>query len=353
MFENVDYEQIMTRMLDRIRSNHPDLDTREGSLIYTAIAPCAIELSIMYTELDRVISEAFAETASLEYLEKRARERGLTQKLATNAIMQGRFDVTVPVGTRFSLDKFNYVVIDSENSLLQCEVPGSAPNTVLGTLTPIDTITGLTSASIVSCSIPGEDDEEVESLRSRYFNSLGISSYGFNIQQYKDVVNAMDGVSETKVFPAWNGGGTVKIVILDSNYRAPTSTLVSTVQEELDPTSDSGKGIGLAAIGHVVTVAAAGETPINIECTFEYLDTYTWDDVKENVYLALDEYFTQLATDWEDSSTIVVRISQISSVLMGVLGIQDVSSITLNGDTKNISIESTSIPVRGTVNGNS
>ena len=42
MFENVDYEQIMTRMLDRIRSNYPDLDTREGSLIYTAIAPCAI-----------------------------------------------------------------------------------------------------------------------------------------------------------------------------------------------------------------------------------------------------------------------------------------------------------------------
>lgn len=353
MFENVDYESIMTRMLDRVRSTYPEVDTREGSLIYTAIAPCALELAIMYTELDRVIEESFAETASLEYLEKRAHERGLSQQLATNAVMQGSFNATVPVGTRFSLGDFNYVVIDSENSLLQCEVAGSEPNTVFGTLTPIDTVSGLTSASIVSCSIPGEDDEDVESLRSRYFDSMNVLSYGFNIQQYKEIVNAMDGVSGTKVIPAWNGGGTVKVIIIASNYRAPSPTLVRTVQEELDPLDERGKGMGLAPIGHVVTVAGAGETPVNITCTIDYLDTYSWDIVKEDVYNALDDYFTQLAIDWEDSQTIVVRISQITSTLMGVTGIEDVSSVKLNGDTKNISIYSANIPIRGTVNGNS
>ena len=350
MFESVTYENIMTRMLDKVRAEYPKVDTREGSLIYTAIAPCAIELAVMYTELDRVLTESFAETASLEYLEKRANERGLTQNLATCAVMQGKFDVKVPVGTRFSLGDYNYVVIDSTESELQCEVPGSGANTVFGTLTPIDPINEITSAEIIGCLIPGEDAEDVEDFRKRYFNSFGIYSYGFNVQQYRETVNAMDGVSATKVFPAWNGGGTVKLCILDSTYRKPSTTLVDRVQEEIDPIANTGNGVGLAPIGHRVTVAAANEVPINVECEFEYLDTYTWENIKNDVFKTLDEYFAELARDWEEAS-VIVRINQITSKLMDVLGVQDVVSITINGDTKNISISEDSIPVRGTVNG--
>lgn len=350
MFESVSYENIMTRMLDRVRNEYPNVDTREGSLIYTAIAPCAVELAVMYTEFDRVLAESFAETATLEYLEKRANERGLTQNLATRAVMKGNFDVEVPVGTRFSLGEYNYVVIDSAECELQCEVPGSGANSVLGTLTPIDTINDLTVAEITECLIPGEDDEAVEDFRERYFNSFGIYSYGFNAQQYRETVNAMDGVSATKVFPAWDGGGTVKLAILDATYRKPSDTLVELVQEEIDPLSSTGTGVGLAPIGHKVTVVAANEVPINIECEFEYVDTYTWENIKNGVVQTLDEYFTGLARDWEDGA-VIVRINQITSALMDVLGVQDVISITLNGDTKNIAIDEDSIPVRGTVNG--
>lgn len=353
MFENVTYEDIMTRMLDRVRTEYPEVDTREGSLSYTAVAPCALELAIMYTELDRVLEESFAETASLEYLEKRANERGLTQNLATQAVMQGEFNIRVPVGTRFNLDEFNYVVIDEEESRLQCETPGSEPNTVLGELTPIDTVTGLTSASIVACLTPGEDDEDVEVFRNRYFNSMGTYSYAFNVQQYKEVVNAMDGVAATKVKPAWNGGGTVKVTILDSTYRTPSPSLVETIQNELDPIEGQGTGIGLAPIGHIVTVVGAGETPINITCDFAYLETYDWDTIKEEVYQAIDNYFKELAGNWEDSETIVVRVSQISRVLLDVVGVLDVSSIQINGKSGNVEIKDENIPVRGTINGNS
>lgn len=352
MYEDVTYEEIMTRMLDRVRSEYPDIDTREGSLIYTAIAPCALELAIMYTELDRVLEEVFAETASLEYLEKRTSERGITQRLASNAVMQGEFDVTVPVGTRFSLGDFNYIVIDSENSYLECETAGVEPNTVLGTLTPIDTVSGLSVAEIVGCIIPGEDDEDVEDLRARYFASLGTQSYGFNAKQYREVVNDMDGVGATKVIPTWAGGGTVKLVILDSNYTTPSEKQISIIQEAIDPTEGRGEGLGLAPIGHVVTVVGATEFPINIACTFEYLPTYSWDTVKDNVYEALDNYFVELAKNWE-TETVMVRVNQINSVLMSVQGILDVSGTTLNGSASNVSVDSDYIPVRGTVNGNS
>lgn len=352
MYEHITYEDIMTRMLDRVQSEYPEVDTREGSLIYTAIAPCAIELAIMYTELDSVLEEAFAETASLEYLEKRTAERGITQRLASNAVMKGNFDVEVPVGTRFSLGDYNYIVIDAENSYLQCETAGSAPNTVLGTLTPIDNIADLTVAELVSCAVPGEDEEDVEALRGRYFDSFGVQSYGFNAKQYREVVNDMDGVGATKVIPVWNGGGTVKLVILNSEFTTPSDEQIAIIQEAIDPTNNRGEGLGLAPIGHVVTVTGAIEYPINISGTIEYLDTYNWDSVKDNVYEALDKYFIELSKSWE-TETVIVRVNQINTVLMSVPGIVDVSGTTLNGSSSNITIDSDYIPVRGTVNGNS
>ena len=45
MYEDVSYEGILNRMLNRV----PDsLDKREGGVIYTALAPAAAEMKIMY-----------------------------------------------------------------------------------------------------------------------------------------------------------------------------------------------------------------------------------------------------------------------------------------------------------------
>ena len=54
MYEEVTYEEILERMLERVPD---DMDKREGSLIYDALAPAAIELQIMYIELDVILKE--------------------------------------------------------------------------------------------------------------------------------------------------------------------------------------------------------------------------------------------------------------------------------------------------------
>ena len=48
MYENITYESILQRMLDRIPD---DMDKREGAVIYDALAPAAVELQLMYIEL--------------------------------------------------------------------------------------------------------------------------------------------------------------------------------------------------------------------------------------------------------------------------------------------------------------
>ena len=63
-YENMTYEVILQRMMERVTTKYPNLDNREGSIIFNALAPAALELAIMYTELENVLNESFVETAT-------------------------------------------------------------------------------------------------------------------------------------------------------------------------------------------------------------------------------------------------------------------------------------------------
>ena len=54
-------------MVDRALSYNKNLDSREGSLLFLAEAPAAVELQNLYIALDAVLTETFADTASREY----------------------------------------------------------------------------------------------------------------------------------------------------------------------------------------------------------------------------------------------------------------------------------------------
>lgn len=115
MYENMSVEVILERMIDRVVEQDNTLDTREGSIIYNALAPAAVELMGMYIEAQRIMDETFADTASREYLIKRCKERGISPQPATNAILKGVFEpstLEIPIGSRYSLENLNYVVIE-------------------------------------------------------------------------------------------------------------------------------------------------------------------------------------------------------------------------------------------------
>ena len=104
MFDDVTYNSILQEMLDNVST---DIDKREGSVIWDTLSPVAIELVTLYEEIDNVINESFADTASREYLIKIESERGLEPKEASNAVMIGvatPTDVDISIGTRFNLN---------------------------------------------------------------------------------------------------------------------------------------------------------------------------------------------------------------------------------------------------------
>lgn len=346
MYENITFEKILKRMLDRIPNS---FDKREGSIIYDALAPAAIEFQSMLIELDNTLNESFADTQTRPYLIKRCAERNIIPLSATHAVRQGEFNIDVPIGSRYSLNDLNYVVIEKISDgvfKLQCETAGSKGNVESGTLIPIDYIDGLKTASLTEILIHGNDEEETEHLRSRYFESFELQAFGGNVADYKEKVKAL-GAGGVKVKRVREDGYNVKLVITDSTHAKPSdeSELIEYIKEKIDPLDHQGEGLGLAPIDHIVKVVGCGETPVKVQTDIDFQDDWDWEDIKPNAEKVIGEYFKELSAGWENENNLIVRISQIETRLLDLEGVLDVANTTLNGAAENLTIETDNIPV--------
>ena len=356
LYESETFDVIQRRMLGRVSAK---VDKREGAILYDSTAPAAVELQNAYIVIDTVNDETFADTASRENLIRRAAERGVKPYPASHAIVKGEFTPsTVDVlGKRFSHEDFNYVVTERLNDgfyKLQCETIGSSPNGQTGRLIPVDYIPNIQTANIVELLVPGEDEEDTESLRARYFSSLKSESYGGNKQDYMDKVLAYPGVGGCKIYSGseWNGGGTVKIVVQDGEMGVPSDNFISEMQEDFDPEANSGEGKGIAPIGHFVTILPVNMTTVNIEVTLDYKTGYSWVKVGQNVKAAIEEYLDSLNRRWRHNDHIVVRIAHLESAILDIEGVQDIISASINGEETNLPVDKDSLVTLGVVNGN-
>ena len=396
MFESQTYESILQRMLDRVSDS---LDKREGSVIWDTHSPTALEFQNLYLELENMLQEAYGDTASREFLIRRAKERGITPYSATNAILKGEFtpkDADV-LGKRFNLQELNYVVtekIADGTYRVECETEGAVGNQYLGGMIPIEYIDGLETAELTAVLIPGEDAEETEALRKRYFASFTDVTYGGNRADYIAKTNGIHGVGATKVTRVWNSefnpaemipsadvtkwykticnsledgvkqwltavyqnasnkkltvGGTVLVTVVNSyDYGEVSDVLISQIQTELDPEENAGEGYGIAPIGHVVRVKSATPVVINIKTTLTYENGYSWSKLQTSVEKVIQEYLLELRKEWADASVTVVRISQIEARILSINGIIDAVGTTVNESTENISLGTYEIPVFG------
>jgi uncharacterized phage protein gp47/JayE len=350
-YENMTYEVILNRMMDRVFEKYPNLDNREGSIVYNAIAPAALELTIMYTELDNVLRESFVATASREYLLIACEDMGIDVSTfeANAGVHKGKFDIEVPIGSQWNCELFNYTVtefIGMEDEYytykLSCDTLGTSPNNLTGDLTPITDITiPFNYAKIVECLIEGENETSDEGIRDTYYTHVNSVATDGNIGQYELWCREYDGIGNYKIFPLWNGANTVKVSILSASNKSASETLIQEFQEYLDP-GIKGMGDGVAPIGAFVTVATATEDKINLSANIKMKQGYS-DTAPVNE--ALTKYFSDIA--YEKST---VAYMNVGSAIIGVDGVESITDLKINGGIADITLQDEHIPVLGTTN---
>lgn len=349
------FETIMSRALARVPA---ELDKREGSVIYDAIAPLAAELAEFYSLQSAEMDRAFPDTATGADLTNKARERGIFRIAATQAVRKGVFTtaageaMTIPTGSRFSGGTVNYVSgieISPGAYRLTCETAGAVGNEYAGVLFPIEHINGLGSATLTDVLIHGEDREGDDSLRARYMASFDGVAFAGNVADYKAKTAALPGVGGVKVYRAWNGAGTVKLVITSSAGDVPSAELVSSVQDAIDPAGYQGEGKGLAPIDHCVTVAGVTGLTVAVSANISFRSGYTWAGLRSTIESAIQGYLDDVIAAWAEDAASVVRVGHVEARILGVNGVLDVAETKLNGASANLTLQADQIPLLGEV----
>lgn len=357
------YEQILDRLLDNVPN---DVDKREGSIIYNALSPVAMELQLVYEELADVLDETFADTASLDYLIMRARERGVEWREATYAVVRATMtfssEITeepTMVGSVFGVENSDLfydvtekISYDSSTRtgvyLLTCQEAGMVGNLSSGDLlleeaAEDDDIDNITTASITAIEVSARDDEDVEVFRQRYLNSIENEAFGGNVADYKEKALEMTVVGAVQVIPAWNGPGTVKLRFLNAAMSVPTASEITAVQTAFDP-SPQASGTGLAPIGHTVTVA--GATPVNMtavaEATFD--PGFNWSSLYDSIVEQCQAYFLSLRKEWENNAVTVSPQVLAYLIKMNCQHIMTFSC-AINEHTSDFTLDTDEVPV--------
>lgn len=371
------YDYILTEALSKVPDN---VDKREGSIIRDALSPCCYEAAKHILYLADIIEQTYIETANGLWLDGRVIEGGITRDPATYAKKLGVFKTQldepcqISIGQSFSTvgdTILNYTAVQvyaNEDGdvvpgsyIMQCNTVGSVGNSYIGRIVPNDYIEKLASAEITTLLYPGEEEESDDSLRERFLANLMKTAFGGNIAQYRQWAKKIPGIGGVQVYPVWAGGGTVKLSIIDTDYNSCSSEFCQTILEKFDPENSGGEtglGLGIAPIGHKVTVSTPLPRTINVSGKITLLPGYKLETLLPQIKLALEEYLLSLRQAWENSDdennySVIVYLGRINFAILNVKGVSSAYALQLNGTDTDIRLTETSslqeIPVLGTV----
>lgn len=371
------YDYILTEALSKVPDN---VDKREGSIIRDALSPCCYEAAKHILYLADIIEQTYIETANGLWLDGRVIEGGITRDPATYAKKLGVFKTQldepcqISIGQSFSTvgdTILNYTAVQVYTNedgdvvpgsyIMQCNTVGSMGNSYIGRIVPNDYIEKLASAEITTLLYPGEEEESDDSLRERFLANLMKTAFGGNIAQYRQWAKEIPGIGGVQVYPVWAGGGTVKLSIIDTDYNSCSSEFCQTILEKFDPENSGGEtglGLGIAPIGHKVTVSTPLPRTINVSGKITLLPGYKLETLMPDIKATLENYLLSLREAWENSDdennySVTVYLGRINFAILNVKGVSSAYELKLNETDTDIKLTETSslqeIPVLGTV----
>ncbi|NOW85915.1 putative phage protein gp47/JayE [Clostridium beijerinckii] len=344
---------IQARLLTNINDSY---NKSEGEFIYDIEKPVAMELENVYKEIELLHDKAMPDTAKGKDLEKIVKTVGLSRKATTKSYgyvtVTGTNGSKIVKGDLFASDSLTFVALEDikitnneANLLVECTNYGSIGNIPKNAIKYIPkTLSGIHAVINNSEFTNGYDEESDDDLRKRYYIKVQTIVNSANKNAYRNWALEVTGVGDANVIPLWEGPGTVKVIIINSNKVGADEELVENVQSHIDP-NKNGDGEGAAPCGGgICTVVSATEK--NIDIGVKLITTLNSDIAKAAIENAVKDYLKEIAF----SETIkYASYAMVGKLIISIDGIDDYTDLTLNSGTVNIDIESEEVAVLGGV----
>ena len=351
MIQALTFETIVSRMKADLK-NPPN--KVEGSFAADNIQAVAKEILKYYDYIDFLQDQHYAETATGEYLDKKAQEVGVFRKEPTKAsgfaTFEGTPGVMIPAGFRVHSDSYTYLTreigyIGSDGKVIipiEAEKAGKESNIPAGSIYKYDSgVVGLKRVHNEKSINGGTELEDDESLRERTLLRMRYPGTSGNQYHYMHWAMEVEGVGRVRVFPIWDGPGTVKVSILDSNQRVANEDLIKKVKHHIDNDGDR-LGESLAPIGALLTVSTAKTVGIEVKgkVVLEPASKMRREDLEGKLKENLQDYIDQSISYKANRLT----VAKVIDLLYSIEGVQDIIKLTVNGVNDSVGFEKEEIP---------
>lgn len=346
-------EETPTAVQERLQKHfESDIDVRQGSLVGDLTRGNAEEFANAYMMMDFVLKSVILnEDMPTDFLTLKAREYGITRYSANSSkvavTFTGNEGDVIPANTvvrtsREPIVEFktlNAVVIGEDETATvtaqaleggaHTNVPASWIDTVVGDMS------GVLSVSNEEAAEGGYDEQSDAELYEQVLNTIRRPITSGNVYHYEKWATDVEGIRRAKVYPLWDGNGTVKVVLLASNGVSPTNEKITEVANYIETQRP---------IGATVTVVGASEVAANIKSGVILREGVDIEEVTRQYKEMATLIFADTAF-----KTDVIRYSRMAAMLLDIPGVVDWRDFLLNGGTSNVPLSDEEIAVLGEV----
>ena len=342
-------EEIQQRMMDAL----PDgIDDMPGGFPYDFTMPTAIEKSeLIQFHLVRTLMLMFPQYAWGDWLDLHAAAAGIERRpsgyASGSVTVTGDPGTVIPDGAIFcteatdSTPALEYaadsMAIIPESGSVTVEVTAveagresnTKKNTVVFALTSIKGLSTVNNPDDITGGTDVESDEDLlERIEEENFRD-GATFIG-NDSDYIRWAKEVVGVGDCIVVPTWNGPGTVKLIIVDSNGEPANARLIEAVYDHIVSPHDRSLRLLPTACAEL-TVEAATTKKISYTCT-----GLVYDDTTD-IPTIVSQFKELVMKEYSEAKVEGILVyNQVRPLITDIPGVSDFDTFLMNGAEENI-----------------